>query len=72
MLATDVPAPAARERRDRQRPVAVAAPAAAVDVGDRRERGGGHYSAAGAVVYTERAGNAHSEHSLRCVDVALC
>ena len=39
MLATDVPAPAGRERRERQHRAAMAAPAAAVEVGDGRERG---------------------------------
>jgi hypothetical protein len=45
VLATDVPAPAGRERREGKRRVAVAAEAAAVEVGDGREssRSGGHF-----------------------------
>ena len=48
VLATDIPTPAARERRQRQRRVAMTAEAAPVEVGHGREgvSGGGHFELA--------------------------
>jgi len=55
VLATDVPAAAGRERRERQRRATMTVPAAAVEVGDGRERG--HLGCCGPQCYTlsERA-----------------